>query len=155
MGADGAQAAGPRHRVACHRNADFPGLRGCWQPMGAGAGTDDSDEKRDTRFATGLQAMSDPPRRPRIGGGGLPAGIAVKMITGHHAGTATHRKPGGERLDNTEPAVYSVLTVPSWPRRAQTSTRRPWDTASVFARVSSEQKLRLVQALQARGHVVG
>ncbi|AGL27459.1 P-type HAD superfamily ATPase [Mycobacterium tuberculosis CAS/NITR204] len=82
------------------------------------------------------------------------AGIAVKMITGDHAGTATAIATEVGLLDNTEPAAGSVLTGAELAALSADQYPEAVDTASVFARVSPEQKLRLVQALQARGHVV-
>ncbi len=105
----------------------------------------------------GLQGMIDPPRaeaaeavRECLG-----AGIAVKMITGDHAVTAAAIAGqlglrGATHADGSLRAVtggeLSRLPADALPQVAE-------ETA-VFARVAPEQKLRLVQALQSRGHVV-
>ncbi|HWR75014.1 MAG TPA: HAD-IC family P-type ATPase, partial [Bacteroidales bacterium] len=99
----------------------------------------------------GLQGMIDPPRQEAI----LAvqkchtAGIRVKMITGDHALTASSiahhvglQNPsavitGGALMEITDRDLIDVA-----------------DRTSVFARVTPEQKLRLVEALQVKGNVV-
>jgi len=103
---------------------------------------------------TGLQALVDPPRAAATAAVAAchAAGIDVKMITGDHVGTAravalhvgvisAERDGGivnGAELAHLDDVAY-VTAV---------------ERAGVFARVSPEQKLRLVAALQGRGHVV-
>lgn len=105
---------------------------------------------------TGLQAMHDPPREAAADAvrACRTAGIAVKMITGDHAVTATAIARRTGLLDEAGDATGAVLTGPDLaalpPGRIADAVGR----ARVFARVSPEQKLRLVEALQARGHVV-
>ncbi len=108
-----------------------------------------------TLVLTGLQAMLDPPRPEAIAAvrSCHSAGIAVKMITGDHAATATaiavqiglldDRRCEGDVLTGAELEALSSEDYPDAVERA-----------SVFARVSPEQKLGLVEGLQARGHVV-
>jgi magnesium-transporting ATPase (P-type) len=105
----------------------------------------------------GLQGMIDPPREQAIQAvhACQAAGIRVKMITGDHAITAA-AIAAQIGLDNTldEGEIPKVLTgreleVMSDAELIQAAT----DTA-VFARVTPEQKLRLVEALQAHGQVV-
>jgi Ca2+-transporting ATPase len=75
------------------------------------------------------------------------AGIDVKMITGDHAATATSI---GRDLGLTG----AVLTGEELDRIGDDELSDRIDHTSVFARVSPEHKLRLVTALQRRGHVV-
>ncbi len=75
------------------------------------------------------------------------AGIAVKMITGDHVSTATAI---GEQLGLRGKAV-SGSELESMSDEELDSRI---EEVSVFARVSPEHKLRLVKALQKRGHVV-
>jgi len=106
----------------------------------------------------GLQGMMDPPRPEAIHAvqACQRAGIAVKMITGDHAVTArviaqkigiavaTLPNGGGPRvMTGSDLAVFPVNELPE-----------AADQAMVFARVAPEQKLRLVEALQSRGHIV-
>ncbi len=99
----------------------------------------------------GLQGMIDPPRAEAMRAVATcrQAGIQVKMITGDHAVTAraiaariglaeTIRVITGRELEDVPPEQLPELA----------------EATQVFARVAPEQKLRLVQALQARGHVV-
>ena len=84
------------------------------------------------------------------------AGIAVKMITGDHAMTARAIAQeiglnGVIVSDAGEPRVMSgsdleACPMNQWPEAA--------NQTMVFARVAPEQKLRLVEALQAGGHIV-
>ncbi len=98
--------------------------------------------------------MIDPPRREAIEAVARcrRAGIAVKMITGDHAVTAgvIAKRVGlageGEKIDVLTGRELEDISGEDLPRVAE-------DT-EVFARVAPEQKLRLVQALQSRGHVV-
>ncbi|TDB77323.1 HAD-IC family P-type ATPase [Micromonospora sp. KC723] len=104
---------------------------------------------------TGLQAMLDPPRTAAAEAieSCRRAGVAVKMITGDHRATASAiavrlgllaAEPGpGDVLSGAELAELPDADRPAAVARA-----------SVFARVSPEQKLRLVEALQAEGQVV-
>lgn len=102
----------------------------------------------------GLQAMADPPREEAIHAIDIchQAGIRVTMITGDHGPTARavaeqvhltsdHRPPhvvmGDELVGLDDAALLRVVT-----------------DADVLARVSAEQKLRIVEALQGAGHVV-
>jgi Ca2+-transporting ATPase len=99
----------------------------------------------------GLQGMIDPPRPEVI--------AAVKMITGDHAVTA---RAIAQQIGLDEPTPVSAAG-PAGPR---TVTGRELEKLSdeqlieaaertaVFARVAPEEKLRLVRALQSRGHVV-
>ncbi len=99
----------------------------------------------------GLQGMIDPPRPEAISAvrACRTAGITVKMITGDHAVTAAAiaRQLGldgeGEALTGRQLAAMSDAEL-------RTAVRN----TTVFARVEPEQKLRLVEALQAEGQIV-
>ena len=104
----------------------------------------------------GLQGMIDPPRPEAIEAVRKcqEAGIAVKMITGDHLITARAiaeqiglkgREADGQlvALSGHELEKISDAELPEVAERT-----------AVFARVAPEQKLRLVRALQSRGHVV-
>lgn len=101
----------------------------------------------------GLQGMIDPPRQEAMAAveSCRQAGIRVKMITGDHALTARAiavklglaeegriRAITGKELEGVEEARLPALA----------------HETDVFARVAPEQKLRLVKALQAQGHIV-
>jgi len=100
----------------------------------------------------GLQGMIDPPRPEAIAAVAAcqNAGIQVKMITGDHALTAAAiaRELG---LGDGMPAV---LTGKDLAACCDEDLIEQVERTAVFARVSPEQKLRLVEAFQARGHVV-
>ncbi|WP_411574749.1 HAD-IC family P-type ATPase [Streptomyces fradiae] len=103
---------------------------------------------------TGLQGMHDPPRPAAVSAveACRTAGVEVKMITGDHAVTATAVAEGLGLLDGRPPgAVLTGAELAELPPRDYPAAV---DRARVFARVSPEQKLRLVEALQDRGHVV-
>ena len=105
---------------------------------------------------TGLQAMLDPPRdaaAPAVAACHS-AGIAVKMITGDHPGTASAIAESVGVLVPGAPGQRSVMTGAQLAALSADEFPDLVDEASVFARVSPEQKLRLVEALQAKGHVV-
>ena len=99
----------------------------------------------------------DPPRAEAITAVSAcqKAGIQVKMITGDHLATAAAiaHQIG---LDGTAENDRENFAV-NGHQLAQLADHELVDVvqrASVFARVSPEQKLRLVEALQAKGHVV-
>lgn len=104
----------------------------------------------------GLQGMIDPPRPEAIRSiqSCQRAGIIVKMITGDHLITAlaVARQLGlqGSRVNNELRALSGreLEKIPDdhLPEIAEQT--------ALFARVAPEQKLRLVRALQSRGHVV-
>jgi cation-transporting ATPase F len=75
------------------------------------------------------------------------------MITGDHAATAT-AIAGQVGLLAEPPTPRAVLTGEEIRGLPTDDYRDAVESAVVLARVSPEQKLRLVEALQARGHVV-
>ncbi|WP_071795033.1 cation-translocating P-type ATPase [Natronohydrobacter thiooxidans] len=99
----------------------------------------------------GLVGLIDPPRDEAITAVAEchQAGISVKMITGDHAGTAAAiaRQIG---LRQTDQALTGADIDQMDDCALEGAIRR----TDVFARTSPEHKLRLVQALQARGQVV-
>jgi Ca2+-transporting ATPase len=101
----------------------------------------------------GMQGMIDPPREEAIAAVAKcqQAGIRVKMITGDHAVTAQAiAKQIGIAGADTVPAIsgreLAEISDADLPEIA--------DRTAVFARVAPEQKLRLVRALQSRGHIL-
>jgi magnesium-transporting ATPase (P-type) len=105
----------------------------------------------------GLQGMIDPPREEAIKAVAAcqKAGIAVKMITGDHALTAEAigLKLGLRGGDCTLGRDCPVLTGRDIAELSDKQLIERVGEVPVFARVSPEQKLRLVMALQARGEV--
>jgi Ca2+-transporting ATPase len=112
------------------------------------------DQQHGFRFQpVGLIGFADPVRP------GVPdairicreAGIRVVMITGDYAVTAANiARQIGLAGDTTPP----VLTGPELEGLDDNSLRDRVRSVQVFARVASDQKLRLVRALQANGEVV-
>jgi cation-transporting P-type ATPase F len=106
----------------------------------------------------GLQAMMDPPRPEAIAAvrNCQSAGIAVKMITGDHARTGRAIAEQMGLLPNTHDGVESegIMTAKDIDAALQETFPQAVDDTVVFARVSPEQKLRLVEALQTKGHIV-
>jgi len=100
----------------------------------------------------GLVGMIDPPRPRAITSVRTchAAGIRVKMITGDHPGTAMAiaRQLGIVRDGE------AALTGRALAELDDEALRSAAARVDVFARVEPEQKLRLVQALQANGEVV-
>ena len=99
----------------------------------------------------GLVGIIDPPREEAIRAVQTcqSAGIRVKMITGDHAITA--RAIGA--LMGIGDGV-TVINGPELDTYSEKQIREAVQRCDVFARVSPEQKLQLVTALQASGEVV-
>ncbi|MCU0287815.1 MAG: cation-transporting P-type ATPase [Acidobacteria bacterium] len=108
----------------------------------------------------GLQGMIDPPRKEAIEAVQRchSAGILVKMITGDHlltakaiAGQLNIQSHLGEEGGNKDlPALNGSELQNMNDRELHEAAER----VSVFARVTPEQKLRLVKALQGEGYIV-
>ncbi len=105
----------------------------------------------------GLQAMIDPPRAEAIAAIRVSqqAGIRVKMITGDHARTALAiaQQLGLQDAAQGSDAI-PVLTGRELAALTDSELIEIAQRVNVFARVTPEQKLRLVQALQARNEIV-
>ena len=115
------------------------------------------DDVADGLVFLGLQGMIDPPRPEAAEAVATcqRAGICVKMITGDHAKTAV-AIARGLNIADVEGADGAERFV-AGQQLASLSDEELTDLiprTAVFARVSPEHKLRLVQALQARGEVV-
>jgi magnesium-transporting ATPase (P-type) len=99
----------------------------------------------------GLAGLMDPPRAEAIDAVAdcHSAGIAVKMITGDHKGTAAAigRQIGLKNPDE-------VITGAEIEKLDEDALREAARDCNIFARTSPEHKLRLVKALQAEGAVV-
>lgn len=101
----------------------------------------------------GLQAMADPPRPEAIRAIAAChlAGIDVKMITGDHMETAKAIAREIGLTKDRDPQVLSGLEIAQLDPAALADALA---SVHVIARVSAEQKLRIVEALQSRDHVV-
>jgi Ca2+-transporting ATPase len=114
------------------------------------SGAQPSDAERDMTFL-GLVGMIDPPRpeaKPAIQICRL-AGIRPVMITGDHPLTA--------RAVATELGILvggKVVTGPDLNATSDEDFERDVNDVEVYARVSPAHKLKVVTALQKRGHVV-
>ena len=99
----------------------------------------------------GLQGMIDPPRAEAVAAVKAchAAGIAVKMITGDHAVTAAAIAAQLGLGEGAPPLTGRQLAALS-----DAELRKAVRNTTVFARVEPEQKLRLVEALQAEGEIV-
>ncbi len=127
------------------------------RPLGDGEGIEQAD-RSDGLVFLGFQAMMDPPRESSARAVEIcrQAGIGVKMITGDHALTAEAiaRKINMLEAATERPDAPDVLTGADIADLNDEDFVRAAETATVFARVTPEQKLRLVEALQDRAHVV-
>jgi Ca2+-transporting ATPase len=118
-------------------------------PVGQAAGA--AALERELIFV-GLVGMIDPPR-PEVKGAvatAIAAGIRPVMITGDHPLTARQIA-----MDLGISQGGRILTGQDLARMSVADLEAVVEEVSVFARVSPEHKLNIVQALQNRGHVVG
>lgn len=123
---------------------------------GAGVTAIDHADIDNGMIFIGLQGMIDPPRKSAIQAVRecRSAGIRVKMITGDHIVTAAaiaKQLNLDETMGAENPPAFtgSELEAMSEQELSQAAHK-----AAVFARVSPEQKLRLVESLQNRGEVI-
>ncbi|WP_274631070.1 cation-transporting P-type ATPase [Arvimicrobium flavum] len=99
----------------------------------------------------GVVGFVDPPREEAFKAVALcrSAGIAVKMITGDHGGTAVAIARQLALAD--EPKAIEGVALDG---ASDEGLRKVAEEASVFARAAPGHKLRIVRALQANGHIV-
>lgn len=120
--------------------------------------TIDHDDVPETMTFLGLQAMIDPPREEAIEAVKKchAAGIAVKMITGDHLLTATAiaEELGLGEGPDVQRGELEALSGADIEKMNDDDLYEAVGRVSVFARVSPEEKLRLVKAIQKRGFVV-
>jgi magnesium-transporting ATPase (P-type) len=122
----------------------------------AGATSIDHHEVAGGLVFLGLQGMMDPPREEAIRAvqACQEAGVQVKMITGDHAATAAAIAAQislGDALSKGR--LPDVLTGRDLEDMTDAQLIAAVTATDVFARVTPEQKLRLVEALQAHGEV--
>lgn len=100
----------------------------------------------------GLAAIIDPPREECIESieEAHRAGINVKMVTGDHVGTALAI---GKILNIANDKGVLCLTGQELDRMSPEELRSQVKHCNIFARTSPENKLQIVQALQAEGEI--
>lgn len=117
----------------------------------------DHDDVTQGLVFLGLQAMIDPPREEAIQAvrACQSAGIRVKMITGDHAITAAAIASQIGLDETLQPGeIPQVLKGSTLEAMSDAELITAATSTAVFARVTPEQKLRLVEALQAHGEIV-
>ncbi len=141
--AESARMGDNGHRVLAVAQRDL--TQDEWAAVGSGRLADAAH----SLTMLGLVAIVDPPRPEAAAAieAAHGAGIAVKMITGDHASTATAiGSELGLRGETMTGAELADIDDDELERRI--------DATTVFARVAPEHKMRIVAALQRRGHVV-
>lgn len=110
------------------------------------------DDLQDLEFL-GVWGIVDPPRPEAIEAIAdcHAAGIAVKMITGDHAGTALAI---GREMGLVSGEDVRVLTGTELEALTQEQLKEVVRDVDVYARTSPEHKIRIVRALQSHGEVV-
>ncbi|MCD4667020.1 MAG: cation-transporting P-type ATPase, partial [Sulfurimonas sp.] len=118
--------------------------------------TIEDDELKDKFVFLGLQAMMDPPRAEAIEAvkESIGAGIKIIMITGDHALTAFSIAKMMSIVEEETEFEGSVIRGSELFNLTDEELIEKVADVRVFARVEPEQKLRIVDALQARGEVV-
>ena len=115
-------------------------------------GSDTAAELAANLTFVGLVAMRDPPRPEARKAVSLcrQAGIRVAMITGDHPRTAVAvaKEVDIWRSDS------AVLTGSDLEKIRDADLAKKVERTAIYARVSPDQKLRVVEALQANGHIV-
>jgi cation-transporting P-type ATPase F len=113
----------------------------------------DHDDLDQGLIFLGLQGMIDPPRPEAISAvkACQNAGIQVKMITGDHIATA---KAIAERMGIKTGDQAIAFEGRQLAEMDTQNMIQAVEDGSVFARVAPAQKLQLVEALQAKGHIV-
>jgi Mg2+-importing ATPase len=121
-----------------------------WKPMPKDCAELRAEDERDLVIA-GFCVFVDPPKPSAAQAFArlADAGVRVKVVSGDHEAVVRHlvetlHLPARNMLTGAE---IAGLTEPALAARAQ-------DT-DLFARVSPDQKMRVIRALQARGHTVG
>jgi Mg2+-importing ATPase len=121
-----------------------------WKPMPIDRRELRDDDERDLVFS-GYCVFVDPPKASAAGAVArlAAAGVRVKVVSGDHEAVVRHVAdmlafPGRNLLTGAE---IAELTEPALAARVE--------TVDLFARVSPDQKTRIIRALQARGHTVG
>jgi Ca2+-transporting ATPase len=124
------------------------------QPLRDGQGIEQAETAQDLIFL-GFQAMMDPPRESTYEAVERcrRAGIEVKMITGDHALTAEAIARQINMFDPPEDGRQVVVQGAEMAEMTDAHLTEVANNAYVFARVTPEQKLRLVEALQEESHV--
>ena len=120
-----------------------------WRPLEDA--TLDRDEVENELIFVGLVGIMDPPRREAqeaIKTCKL-AGIRTVMITGDHRVTA---RAVGAELSIGEDGIGDSRVVEG--TEIERMSDEEIERTSIFARVTAEHKVRIVQALKARGHIV-
>ncbi|KAJ2602059.1 hypothetical protein EV177_006870 [Coemansia sp. RSA 1804] len=104
----------------------------------------------------GLMGLIDPPRSGIVDSVQrcYSAGIKVIMITGDHIGTATAIAKSIGIIDDSRPDTQRALAGAELDLLSDEATTLLDPFPSVFARVSPENKIKIVRALQQCGHVV-
>lgn len=104
----------------------------------------------------GLLGLSDPIRKqvPSAIAESHAAGIRVLMITGDYPATARAIAAEAGLLTRGQGATQEVLSGDDMATLSDEALQQRLARVSVCARISPEQKLRIVQALKARGEVV-
>jgi Ca2+-transporting ATPase len=112
---------------------------------------EDGDVERELTFL-GLVGMMDPPRQgvKEAVATCKRAGIRAVMITGDHKLTATAIAKEIGLWDEGDEAITGAELA----RMSDEELGKHIDHLRVFARTTAEQKLRIVRALKAHGHVV-
>ncbi len=124
-----------------------------YRPLDAVHSAEPSAEELETDLVfLGLVAMQDPPR-PEVAEAvatAKRAGLRTMMITGDHAKTATAI---GREIGILRPEG-KVIEGSALDSMTQQALQEQIDDIDVFARVSPQHKVRVVEALRAKGHVV-
>ncbi|MBE0636054.1 cation-translocating P-type ATPase, partial [Candidatus Bipolaricaulota bacterium] len=134
------------------------GIRGlrvlamAYRPLGHVSVEPEAEDVETNLIFLGLVAMQDPPR-PEVAKAvatAKSAGLRTIMITGDHAATATAiaRQIGILRPDGVVMEGASLETMSPDMLSSQI------ESIDVFARVSPQHKVRIVEALRAKGHIV-
>ena len=156
---DGAGQSAPLDKQFVLRSADEMAARGlrvlafARREMPSAHSGLEHEHVADGLTLLGLQGKLDPPRPGVIEAVSKcrAAGIQVKMITGDHLLTA---KAIAGQIGLFSGVEQVALTGQELEALDDAALADAAERASVFARVAPEQKLRLVKALQSRGHIV-
>jgi len=121
-----------------------------WRAMPADCNTATATDEVELVFA-GLCVFADPPKDSA--GAAITrlhaAGIRVKIVSGDAAPVLAHL------VETLHLPCRGMLTGAEIAKLSDTALGAQVQRVDVFARVSPDQKTRIIKALQARGHVVG